>query len=92
MRTGSGLAGRRFCGDRRLAEGLRQVKTRLKADAVEVLCASAQDVMRSLAPDSLDLVFLDPPYGQGLLRPALEAAARHNAGVAAPFHVECLED
>jgi len=62
--------------DRRLAEGLRQVKTRLKADAVEVLCASAQDVMRSLAPNSLDLVFLDPPYGQGLLRPVLEAAAR----------------
>ena len=62
--------------DRRLAEGLRQVKSRLKAGAVEVLCASAQDVMRGLTLDSLDLVFLDPPYGQGLLLPALGAAAR----------------
>ena len=62
--------------DRRLAEGLRQVKTRLQAEAVEVFCASAQGVMQGLAPDSLDLVFLDPPYGQGLLTPALQAAAR----------------
>ena len=62
--------------DRRLAEGLRRVKARLQAEAVEVLCASAQDVMQGLAPDSLDLVFLDPPYGQGLLMPALQAAAR----------------
>ena len=62
--------------DRRLAEGLRAVKERLNADAVEVVCGSAQAVMRGLAPASLDLVFLDPPYGQGQLQPALAAAAR----------------
>ncbi len=62
--------------DRRLAEGLRRVKERLSADAVEVVCASAKVVMQGLAPASLDLVFLDPPYSQGLLQPALAAAAR----------------
>lgn len=62
--------------DRRLAEGLRAVKARLNADAVEVVCASAQAVMQGLTPAGLDLVFLDPPYGQGLLQPALAAAAR----------------
>lgn len=62
--------------DRRLAQGLQQVKSRLRAEAVEVRCACALGVMQGLAPDSLDLVFLDPPYGQGLLMPALEAAAR----------------
>ena len=62
--------------DRRLAQSLQQVKSRLRAEAVEVLCASAQGVMQGLAPNSLDLVFLDPPYGQGLLMPALAAASR----------------
>ena len=36
--------------DRRLAEGLRAVKERLNADAVEVVCGSAQAVMQGLAP------------------------------------------
>ena len=74
--------------DRRLAQGLQQVKSRLRAEAVEVFCASALGVMQGLAPDSLDLVFLDPPYGQGLLLPALEAAAR----VVAPGGWVYLED
>jgi 16S rRNA (guanine(966)-N(2))-methyltransferase RsmD len=62
--------------DRRLAENLRQVKQRLQAQAVEVVFAPAQTVFAGMALGSLDLVFLDPPYGQGLLGPALEAAAR----------------
>jgi 16S rRNA (guanine(966)-N(2))-methyltransferase RsmD len=62
--------------DRRLASALQQVKARLRADAVEVVCARAQTVLHGLAPRSMDLVFLDPPYGQGLLVPALAAAAR----------------
>jgi len=62
--------------DRRLAEGLRQVQARLHADAVEVICAPAQVALKAQAPASFDLVFLDPPYGQGLLGPALAAAAR----------------
>ena len=62
--------------DRRLAENLRQVRQRLQAQAVEVVCAPAQTVFAGMASGSLDLVFLDPPYGQGLLGPALEATAR----------------
>ncbi|MEI6027787.1 MAG: 16S rRNA (guanine(966)-N(2))-methyltransferase RsmD [Betaproteobacteria bacterium] len=62
--------------DRRLAEGLRQVKARLHADAVEVICAPAQAVLAAQGAASFDLIFLDPPYGQGLLGPALAAAAR----------------
>jgi 16S rRNA (guanine(966)-N(2))-methyltransferase RsmD len=60
----------------RLAEGLRRVKARLQADAVEVVCAPALGVLQAQAPGSFDLVFLDPPYGKGLLGPALAAAAR----------------
>ncbi|MFM8766636.1 MAG: 16S rRNA (guanine(966)-N(2))-methyltransferase RsmD [Rubrivivax sp.] len=62
--------------DRRLAENLRLVKSRLQAQAVEVLCATALQVLADQPTGSLDLVFLDPPYGQGLLLPALQAAAR----------------
>ena len=62
--------------DARLAESLRRVKARLHADAVEIICAPALGVLQAQAPASFDLVFLDPPYGQGLLGPALAAAAR----------------
>ncbi len=61
--------------DARLAESLRRVKARLHADAVEIACAPALGVLHAQAPASFDLVFLDPPYGQGLLGPALAAAA-----------------
>lgn len=74
--------------DRRLAEGLRQVKARLQAETVEVACAPAEAVWKGLAPASLDLVFLDPPYGRGLLGPALAAAAR----VVAPGGWAYVED
>ena len=60
----------------RLAESLRRVKVRLHADAVEIVCAPALGVLQAQGPASFDLVFLDPPYGQGLLGPALAAAAR----------------
>ena len=62
--------------DARLAESLHRVKARLHADAVEIICAPALGVLQAQAPASFDLVFLDPPYGQGLLGPALAAAAR----------------
>jgi 16S rRNA G966 N2-methylase RsmD len=55
---------------------LRQVKVRLKAEVIEVVCASVETVWKGLAPASLDLVFLDPAYGRGLLGPALAAATR----------------
>ena len=62
--------------DARLAESLHRVKARLHADALEIICAPALGVLQAQAPASFDLVFLDPPYGQGLLGPALAAAAR----------------
>ena len=62
--------------DARLADSLRRVKARLHADAIEVVCAPALGVLQAQAPASFDLVFLDPPYGQGLLGPALAAAVR----------------
>jgi len=62
--------------DARLVESLRRVKARLHADAVEIVFAPALGALQAQAPASFDLVFLDPPYGQGLLGPALAAAAR----------------
>jgi 16S rRNA (guanine(966)-N(2))-methyltransferase RsmD len=62
--------------DPRLAQGLHSVKTRLQAQAVDIVCAPALRVLQAQATGSFDLVFLDPPYGQGLLGPALAAAAR----------------
>jgi 16S rRNA (guanine966-N2)-methyltransferase len=41
-----------------------------------VICAPAQAILAAQAAASFDLVFLDPPYGQGLLGPTLAAAAR----------------
>lgn len=58
-----------------LAASLRASRERLKAEAVQVLCADGLSVLRAQPPASLDLVFLDPPFGGSLLGPALEAAA-----------------
>jgi 16S rRNA (guanine(966)-N(2))-methyltransferase RsmD len=62
--------------DAGLAKALRAVAARLGADAVMVQAGDGVAALRRAAPASLDLVFLDPPYGSGLLAPALQAAAR----------------
>jgi 16S rRNA G966 N2-methylase RsmD len=62
--------------DPALAASLRASRERLHAEAVQVLCADALAVLRAQPAASLDLVFLDPPFGAGLLGPSLEAAAR----------------
>lgn len=59
--------------DPQLAAGLRQVQARLGAAAVEVLCLDGIEALRRLPPGSVDLVFLDPPYGGELLPRALDA-------------------
>lgn len=60
--------------ERALAENLRAVVKRLNAELVEVVCDDALSVMRRAQPDVFDLILLDPPYGSGLLEPALTLA------------------
>jgi 16S rRNA (guanine(966)-N(2))-methyltransferase RsmD len=62
--------------DAGLVKALRAVKERLGAEAVTVVPGDGLSVLGRVAPGSLDLVFVDPPYGSGLLAPALHAAAR----------------
>lgn len=57
------------------AASLRASRERLHAESVQVLCADGLAVLRAQPPASLDLVFLDPPFGGDLLGPALQAAA-----------------
>ena len=58
-----------------VAAQLREIAQRLRADCVEVSCADALALLRQLPPGCFDLVFVDPPYGSGLLQPALDAAS-----------------
>lgn len=58
--------------DRQLAVAhhLRAQVLSLGATQVEVLCSDALDVLATIQA-SFDIVFVDPPYGQGLLPQAL---------------------
>ena len=60
--------------DRQLAGNLRQLQTRLAADAVQVVCADAIAWMRQAAPQSFELIFIDPPFCAGLFEQALQVA------------------
>lgn len=58
-----------------LAERLRATVARLGASGVvRVQRGNGPAVLAGLAPGSVDLVFLDPPFGAGLFEPALRAA------------------
>lgn len=59
-----------------LCAALRQVKDRLGAASVEVVCADGLSVLARGADEAHHLVLLDPPYASGLLEPALAAAVR----------------
>jgi len=65
-----------FERDPALVKALRAVKERLGAQAVEIVQGDGLAGLDRCPPAALDLVFLDPPYGSGLLAPALRAAAR----------------
>lgn len=58
------------------AAALRALAARLRCAAVQIVDGDALAAAARLAPRSLDLVLLDPPFGSGLLAPALAAAAR----------------
>ena len=58
------------------AKTLNAVKTRLKADTVQVIAGDGVAALGRAAPASFELVFLDPPYDSGMMGPALAAAVR----------------
>lgn len=59
-----------------LVDQLRATQVRLKAAAVRVERGDAVSVLGRLAPASMDLVFLDPPFEGGFFETALRAAVR----------------
>ncbi|MEK8025611.1 MAG: hypothetical protein RLY78_2591 [Pseudomonadota bacterium] len=61
--------------DPALVRSLRDSRTRLKAEALQIDAVEALSWMRGCAPASFELVLLDPPFDAGLQAPALVAAA-----------------
>ena len=61
---------------RRVAQTLRANVEVLGARAVQVEARPAQNFLQS-GGEPFDLVFLDPPFGKGLLGPAVQALAAH---------------
>jgi 16S rRNA (guanine(966)-N(2))-methyltransferase RsmD len=66
--------------DPHLVSQLREMQARLGATVVEVRRADGLSVLGQLAPESVDLIFLDPPFDAGLFDQALAAAAVAIAG------------
>ncbi len=62
--------------DTALVAQLTSTKTRLQAHGVAVQRSDATTAMRTLRPDSVNLVFLDPPFEGNLFDAALHSAAR----------------
>ena len=54
-----------------LARALREQASRLAADNVEVVHADALEWLAAAPPQTFDIVFLDPPFEQGLIGRAL---------------------
>lgn len=61
--------------DAALVAQLRAVQLRIGAHAVTVQRGDGVAGLKALAPGSVDLVFLDPPFGAGLYDAALAACA-----------------
>jgi len=57
----------------RLLQLLRAMQAKLDARQVEIIAGDALAVAAGLPRASFDVVFLDPPFGAGLLWPAIEA-------------------
>jgi 16S rRNA (guanine966-N2)-methyltransferase len=62
--------------DRMLAENLEKTRLRLRGEAMTVTNADALAWMARCAPQSFELVFVDPPFDSALLEPAISAAFR----------------
>lgn len=59
-----------------LVAGLQRTRQKLNAEAVTIVAGDALAYARSAPERSFDIVFLDPPFADDQLRPALEAATR----------------
>lgn len=66
--------------DAELVSLLRAAQAKLSASAVKVERANGLSVLARLAPASIDLIFLDPPFDAGLFEKALAGAAPALAG------------
>jgi 16S rRNA (guanine(966)-N(2))-methyltransferase RsmD len=64
-----------FEQDAQLVAHLQTQKTRLKADALRIQRGDGIQGLRSLAPASVDVIFLDPPFDSDLFSEAIRAAA-----------------
>jgi len=76
--------------DALLVKRLLALRDRLGASEVEVIRGDAIEVARRLEPAAFDLIFVDPPYRQSLLQPAL-AAARDLLAPAGAIYAEAEE-
>jgi 16S rRNA (guanine966-N2)-methyltransferase len=61
--------------DPQLVSQLRDMQASLGAAAVKVQRANGLSVLGELAPGSIDLIFLDPPFDAGIFEKALAAAS-----------------
>ena len=59
-----------------LVSQLRALQKKLSASSVSVQRANGVSVLKQLAPASVDLVFLDPPFDAKLHTTALQAAVQ----------------
>jgi 16S rRNA (guanine(966)-N(2))-methyltransferase RsmD len=62
--------------DPALVAQLKTLQGKLQAQGVTVSRGDGVAVLRQQAPESLDLIFLDPPFDAKLHEPALQAASR----------------
>lgn len=62
--------------DPSLCRSLIGLRTRLAANNIQIIQGDAIAQMSKLATNSVDVVFLDPPFGSDLFVPALKASSR----------------
>lgn len=60
----------------RIAQQLRSNRERLAATQIEIITTDAIKYADHLPHHSFDVIFLDPPFADNLLLPALQAASR----------------
>jgi len=62
--------------DSALVDQLKRTQIQLQAIAVHVVRGDGVSAIRQVAPASLDVIFIDPPFDAPLFEPALGACAR----------------
>ena len=60
----------------KIAQQLRHNRERLTATQIEIIVTDAIKYVDRLPDQSFDVIFLDPPFADNLLLPALQAASR----------------